>query len=193
MLISDELSFEIIDLNSCRLLGIVDTSYYRDPANVEGKVLQIRIPNGNGLIELNYVQSGVTVINSNSLQLSSVADPQYLLDLPDGLYIGKISICPFEDNWAEKKWYRICQLKCKFYKAFLKSKIDGCSTCLNQDTLQHLHKAWEYIIGIEANVADCNFDSATRNYEVANNILNTLLECKCNEHLNGRASRQFFG
>jgi hypothetical protein len=112
------------------------------------------------------------------LNITKVTDSKYLLDLPDGLYLAKISICPYESNWAEKRWYRVCQLKCKFYKAFLKTEINQCSSCF-ANTIEKIQKAWQYIIGIEANVSDGNFDSAARCYEEADKIINKILDCEC--------------
>jgi len=177
--INNNLSFNILETNECKTLGILDTSSYRTPNDVSGLVLQILPPNGLDLVETNYNQSTVTIINSNTLKITKVADPKYLQELPDGLYTAKISICPYETNWTEKKWYRVCQLQCKFSKAFLKAKINECSSCLDLNISKKLESAWEYIIGVETNVTACNFPEAARCYEKANKIIDKILDCGC--------------
>lgn len=176
---STQLSFDILETNNCNTMAILDTSVYLNPDVVEGKVLQIQPPNGYDLIETNYNQSAVTLINTNVLTLTSVSNSKYLEELPDGLYTIKISVCPYDIFWAEKQIFRTCQIWCKFYKAFLKTKINGCSQCLSNKTLDNLRKAEDYLIGVDANITTGNFSSAAKNYEVANSILDKILDCDC--------------
>lgn len=179
ILINNQLSFDVIETNNCKTIALLDTSVYQDPNSVEGKVLQVQPPNGLDIVELNYLQSAVTILNSNSIGLTAVSDFIYLQDLPDGLYTAKISVCPYETNWAEKKWYRTCQIKCKFYQMFLKTKLSACDSCSDLNTNEKLKQAWEYITGVEANVTVGNFVNAAKLYTVANTILDNLLECDC--------------
>lgn len=171
------LSFDIISIASCKLVGIMDTSIYADANNVEGKVLQVLIPGYEEPVELTYYQSAITILNSNLLKITNVSDPAYFQELPDGLYTAKISVCPFEDNWFQKSWYRTCQLECKYYKAFLQLNLNDCTECYNKNKAEKLHTAWMYIQGITGNVKDGNFSAATKLYDVANKILDNLLEC----------------
>lgn len=155
----------------------MDTSIYADADNVEGKVLQVLIPGYEEPVELTYYQSAVTILNSNLLKITNVSDPAYFQELPDGLYTAKISVCPFEDNWFQKSWYRTCQLECKYYKAFLQLNLNDCTECYNKNKAEKLHTAWMYIQGITGNAKDGNFSAATKLYDVANKILDNLLEC----------------
>ena len=106
--INSQLSFDVVETNNCKTIALADTSSYQDEDAVEGKVLQVQPPNGLDMVETNYLQHGITILNSNGLGITQVSDFIYLQDLPDGIYTAKISICPYETNWAEKKWYRIC-------------------------------------------------------------------------------------
>lgn len=178
-MINNYLDFNVLDTHSCKTLAIMDISQYKDVDNVEGKVLQILPPNDLPLVELNYNQNAITIINSNSLKITKVADATYLQDLPDGIYTIKISVCPYDKNWAEKKIFRVCQIWCKFYKAFLKVKTNECSSCTGLNANKDLYKAWEYLIGITASAEDCNYSGATKNYQVANNILDRIIDCSC--------------
>ncbi len=175
--IQNYLSFEIVNMNNCKLIGFMDTSKYADSDNVEGKVLQITIPGFEDVVELNYFQSSITILNSNLLKITNVSSPTFYQELPDGLYTAKISICPFEDNWFQKSWYRTCQLECKYYKAFLLLNLNDCTSCYNKNKAEKLNTAWMYMQGITGNVKDGNFSNATKLYNVANNILDKLLDC----------------
>lgn len=178
-MVNNYLNFNILDTHSCKTMAILDISQYRDSDNVEGKVLQILPPNDLPLVETNYNQSAITLINSNTLNITKVAQAQYLQDLPDGLYTIKISICPYDKNWAEDKVFRTCQIWCKFYKAFLKAETNSCSSCTGLKVYEQIKKAEEYLLGVEANVRDCNYTDASKNYEVANNLLDRILDCDC--------------
>ncbi len=177
MAYNNKLSFEVISIPSCKLVGLLDTSEYLNPKTVEGRVLQVVVPGNTAIVELNYYVEGVTILNSNNLGITNVDNPEYYTDLPDGIWVAKISICPYDQFWAEKKWFRTCQLECKFDKAFLTLELDKCTNCYSKDRARQLDLAWRYIQGTKANVGDCNFAKATTLYTVANNILDDLLEC----------------
>lgn len=181
MLKATRLSFDIIDLNSCQTLGLLDTSYYSSNQTISNATLQIISPFDNDPVELDYYKNAVTVINSNNLKITNVNDQDYLVDLPDGLYTAKISICPEDQYWFEKTWYRTCQLECKYDKAFLKLKVNTCDVCYNTDSIQRLERARTYIYGVKANVKACNNKEAGKLYKAADKILTNLLECNCND------------
>lgn len=180
-IVKNKLKFDIVELNSCLTMGILDNSSYTvDDDLVQLPTLQILIPSyGDTPVEVSYYPHQVTILNSNNLQLSNVADPKDYIALPDGLWTIKQTICPFEDNWFEKKFYRICQLECKFYNAFLELELNKCEDCWNDKKYQKLRNADVYIKGIKANVSDCNFKKATQLYEKADKILDDLTDCKC--------------
>lgn len=177
-IVSNKLSFQIVELNSCSLLGVMDTSYYSSEV-FESPTLQVLIPGYDEVVELNYYPNEVTILNSGNLGLSNIADDGDYLALPDGLWTIKISICPFEDNWFQKQFFRTCQIECKFYKAFLNLELNKCETCYNEQKAVKLNTAWMYIQGVKANVADCNFEKASELYSIANKILDDLIECDC--------------
>lgn len=175
--IQNYLSFDVVETHNCNTLAILDTSAYADEDLIEGKVLQVKVPGYDDFVELNYYESAITILNSNSLKLTNVSDPIFYTTLPDGLWAAKISICPFEDNWFEKSWYRTCQLECKYYQAFLKLQLDQCTNCYNKQTADKLTTIWMYMQGIHANVSATNFKKATQLYTVANKMLDNILDC----------------
>lgn len=179
------LSFEIADLHNCRLLGIIDTSSYINTDVVENPILQIVLPGDSpsgDVQELSYYINGVTILNSNSVGLTNVDTASDLTDLPDGLYIAKMSICPFTGasaKWFEKKFYRTCQLECKFNKAFLRLELNACNNCPPSSLEKQLDYIERLITGIHANVGDCNWKAANDLYSVADELLDNIIDCDC--------------
>ena len=180
-----QLSFEILPTANCKLLFLADTSTYYNADLVENNTLQVVLPGDSpsgDVIELSYYINGITILNSNTLGITNVASTEDLTELPDGLYIGKISICPFTGaaaKWFEKKWYRTCRLECKFLNAFLTLKLDQCNNCYPPKLEQQLDYIERLITGIHANVGNCDWKSASELYTQANTLLDRLVECDC--------------
>lgn len=173
------LSFEILETNNTKTIAIGDTSEYNDSAT--GFTLQVLPPNQKKPIELSYYKGAITILNSNLLKLTNVKQKELYQDLPDGLYTAKISICPNEDNWFEKSWYRINQLLCKYYKSFLTLDLNKCESCYNKSRKSKLDTIWTYIQGVQANITDCNFQKANELYSVANKLCDDILNCDCED------------
>lgn len=182
MLNNTKLSFGVLDTHSCRTIAIFDSSYYNPLQVLSNYTLQVVTPFNSDpadAVQLNYYKGGVIILNSNTLGITNVLDLDNLQDLPDGLYTAKISICPEEQFYYEKSWFRTCQLECKYNKALLKLDISECSTCFDKDKLAQLQRANIYIQGIKANVEDCNIKQAQKLYTAANKILTNIIECDC--------------
>jgi len=179
MIRSTRLSFNILDSGSCKDLMLLDTSYYSSNQTISNATLQIISPFDDYPVELNYSKNGITIINSNNLGITNVTDFDYLQVLPDGLYTAKISVCPEEQYWFEKSWYRTCQLDCKYDKAFLKLKVQSCEACFSPENLQRLERARIYSYGAKVNAKNQNYKEADKLYKGAEKILNNLLECDC--------------
>jgi len=176
---STALSFDIVDTNSCKTLGIMDTSLYSSSQVISNATLQIISPFDDEAVELDYYKNAMTILNSNSLKITNVLDQDLLTILPDGMYTAKISICPEERFWYEKSWYRTCLLECKYDKAFLKLNVQSCDACFSPEKLQKLERARIYIYGVKTNAANCNIKEADKLYKAANKILDNLIECDC--------------
>lgn len=175
------LSFEILESHNCKLLFLADTSSYLNVDNAEGFLLQI-LPAGSpsgDIVETNYYPEGLTILNSNTVGLTNVDTEANLGELPDGLWIAKISICPYDRFWFEKKWYRTCQLECKFNKAFLRLELNACNNCPPSKLEQQLDYIERLITGIHANVGDCNWTNANSLYTTANTLLDNILDQDC--------------
>jgi hypothetical protein len=179
MIKGTRLEFNVLDTQSCRTLGIYDTSYYSSNQTIANATLQIVSPYDETPVELNYYKNAVTILNSNTLGITNVNDLDYLVDIPDGLYTGKISVCPEDQFWFEKSWYRTCLLECKYDKAFLKLNVQSCEACFSPEKLQKLERARIYIYGCKTNAASCNMKEADKLYKGADKILESILTCDC--------------
>jgi len=179
MLNSTKLSFSVIDTHSCHTIGIADTSYYNPLQEIKNATLQVITPFDDEPVETKYYKNGIVILNSNTLKITKVLDLDNLVELPDGLYTAKISICPEDQFFYEKSWFRTCQLECKYNKALLKLDISECSTCFDKDKLSQLQRVNIYIQGVKANVENCNIAQAKKLYSAADKILSNILNCQC--------------
>ena len=179
MIKSTKLSFDILDTNDCKTLGLYDTSFYSSNQTISNATLQIISPFDDTPVELDYYKNALTILNSNSLKITNVLDTDLLTVLPDGLYTAKISICPEDKFWFEKSWYRTCLLECKYEKAFLQLNVQPCESCFSPERLEKLERARIYIYGVKVNAANCNVKEADKLYKAANKILDNLIDCDC--------------
>lgn len=174
------LSYDVLDSHNVNTIVLADTSIYRDGDS--GFVLQVVVPGYpiDKPVELNYYQNGVTILNSNNLKLTNVTNPKFYNPLPDGVYIAKISVCPHDVYWYQKSWYRVANIWCKYYKAFLKLNVKNCEKCYSPQKLAKLNTAWLYINAVVANAEDDNLNACDELYQAASKILDDLLvNCKC--------------
>jgi len=179
MIRATRLSFDILDTNDCKTLGLYDTSFYSSNQTIANATLQVISPFDDSPVELDYYKNAVTILNSNTLKISNVNDLDNLVTLPDGLYTAKISVCPEEQFWFEKSWYRTCLLECKYDKAFLKLNVQSCEVCFSPEGLEKLERTRIYIYGVKTNAQNCNVREADKLYKAANKILDNLLDCDC--------------
>lgn len=176
-----ELSFDVLNTNNIKTIALNDTSIYK--SGDSGFTLLVAIPGylPEDAVELSYYKNGVITLNSNSLKLSNVTSPSLYLELPDGLWTAKISVCPYETNWYEKSWYRTAVLECKYYKAFLQLELNICTSCYNKNKKEKLDLVWTYIQGVHSNANDGNYRKASELYSTALDLVEKLLDCKeCN-------------
>lgn len=178
---STKISFDIYNTSDCKTLGVLDTSFYQSTQPISNATLQIISPFDNEPVELNYYKNALTVLNSNNLGITNVNDLDYLQELPDGLYTAKMSICPEEIYWFEKSWYRTCLLECKYDKAFLKLNVNSCEACYNPEKIKALDRAELYMNACVMQAKNCNIKEATKLYNASNKILDSILNCSCND------------
>ncbi len=176
---STKLSFEILNTNSCKTLGIYDLSYYNPSQTISNRTLQIITPYDDTPVELDYYHNALTVFNSNTLNITNVNDLSFLTELPDGLYTAKMSICPEDKFFFEKSWYRTCILQCKYDKAFLKLSVQDCQACFSPQKLESLKRAKIYMMSAKVQADNCNFKEADKMYKASSKLLDKINDCDC--------------
>jgi hypothetical protein len=174
---STKLEFVILSTDNCNTFALADTSYYNPNQPISNAALQIISPFSTFPVQVNYYRSGITVINSASLNITNPYDP--LQVIPDGIYTAKISICPEDKYFYEKTWFRTCQLECQYEKALLKLDITKCDECFDPKKLDKLKRANIYIQGVKANMGSCNIKQAQALYTAANKIIEDVIDCNC--------------
>lgn len=178
MLHNTKLSFLILGTESCETIAVVDSSYYGPSQTIANSALQIISPFNPNPVQLNYYRGGITIINSDLLGITDSLGTQ-LQVLPDGIYTAKMSMCPEEEYFFEKTWYRTCQLECKYDTALLKLDISKCDECFDPKKLDQLKRAFIYIQGVKANMNKCNIKQAQALYKAADKIITNIVECEC--------------
>ena len=187
------LDFIVPESFDLRKLVIIDTSFYNPLQQITGNLIQLKVPGYINPVELSYNQSAVSIFNSNTLGISNVSDEELLLPLPDGPYIIKMSICNYENNWVEKIDYRTSQIEVKYDKALLRLNLSECATCFNSSMMSKLNTANVYIQGCKANSRTGNLKKAKELYNVANRLLDDLINCtNCKENTHGSGRQEFF-
>lgn len=182
MLRKTSLSFDVINAYNCKQLAVLDTSYYNPLQDIEGRVLQVVSPFDSEVLELPYQKSALTVLNSNSLGITKNAPEELLGDIPDGLYTVKITICPYDQFYYEKSFYRTCKIECKYNKAILTLDFNKCTECFDDEKTRKLDTVRRYLDGVIANSENGNFNKSTELYNYANKLLDEILNCDCCEH-----------
>jgi hypothetical protein len=101
------------DSIDCRVQEVVDISIYDPNLTISEPILNINIP---GVCNCDYQSlikvKGRTYITSNTLGLSDTCTTG-LLNLPDGVYTFKYSVCPNDEVFVEHKILRDCITRCK--------------------------------------------------------------------------------
>lgn len=179
MVQTTSLNFNVLDNNDCQTLAILDISYYSPLQQVTGNILQVLVPGYLKPVEVYYNQSGVTVLNSNNLKVTNVIGPENYVDLPDGAYVIKMSFCPYDQHWVEKVFYRTCKIECKYDTAILQLDLNNCTTCYDAKLAETINTIRLYIDGCKANARNNNLRVATQLYNVANKMLDDIINCDC--------------
>ncbi len=174
---STVLDFSFQNTNTCNTLGIMDISYYNPAQSIIEPTLQVLVPGYSTPVELTYYKGGITILNSSNLNIKKALDPNDYIELPDGPYTVKISICPHDQFYKERTYYRMCKLECLYFQALLKIDFSQCSTCYSPDKLEKLKLASLYMEGILANTNNCNLKKANELYSKASKILDKLINC----------------
>lgn len=177
MINSTAIDFSFIDTFTCKTIGIMDISYYNPLHIITEPIIQVLVPGYDEAVQLNYYKGGVTILNSSNLAIKKVLDPEDYIDLPDGAYTVKMSVCPHDQFYRERTFYRTCKLDCLYDSALLKLDFSKCDSCFSPAKLARLKLAKIYIRGVISNTNNCNIKKANELYSTATKILNDIIKC----------------
>jgi hypothetical protein len=167
------LNLEVYDSKQdCKNLMIIDKSYYI--ADVETPLLEITLPGYTTSLTFNFQPEKLNIYNSYNFRLSDYADTELLVNLPDGVYTFKYSICGVSKSYKQFEHLRTCQLECRADKAFA-SLVTNCLE-FDERKLKILQKVDVLIRGAKASSNVCLMDRAVQAYQKAEELLDAL-EC----------------
>lgn len=166
------LDIRVEDCTSCKNLVIRDDSYYLDTP--ESPRLQITLPGYTSSMSFEFNNSQINIYNSYSLGVSSSADTDTLIDLPDGLYTLVYMICPYDQLYTTVYHIRQCQAWCDF-DTYLKYLFDSCLDLDDKLKTKLEHVEW-LLKGATAFADDCDTEKALKLHRKA---LELLTDIKC--------------
>jgi hypothetical protein len=170
------LDHEIVSTGNTKTLVFVDSSQYME--NPERPLLEVTMPGFNKYFLVNYVANRVTTFNSSTLGLNVVLNQAHLVDLPDGVWIIKQKICPYDYINITKKYMKVDQLMYKLSN--LNEKLDMASSELKNSKILNddLIRVYNLIEGAKL-VVNLDSKKATKYYDLANSIVQSYLNKIC--------------
>lgn len=174
---SYNIDFAILENNNPKTLVLLDQSTYL--STPDKPMLFITLPGYTGHIEIPYLPNTIITLNSNTLKLTELDECDSLLDLPDGIYLIKMGVCPYNELFNSKCYLKTSNFDCRFQNILL--NFDKFK-CLEVEKLK------EYILDIDilmqcakAHTNICDLINATNKYNTALKKLTFLenqLNCK---------------
>lgn len=166
------LDFDIISVGNPKTLVFSDSSQYMEQP--ERPLLEVIPPGYTKYFLVNYVANVVTTFNSSTLGLNQVLNQAYLVELPDGVWIIKQKICPYEYVNITKKYMKVDQLMVKLSQLNDEIDLADCSIKNDYQLESDLVKIYTLIEGSKSVV---NVDSvkAKKYYDLANDMVQKYL------------------
>lgn len=172
------LNFDIIDTHDFKTLGIVDTSWYNPDIKVETATIEIIPPGYTYAASPFFMVKALNIYNSNGLGITKASCEEELLELPDGIYRIKYSICPNDKLYVERFFLKTDKLKCRYGAAFLNLDLNWMESKEWKNKWNKLKEIEFYIDGAIAASNDQNAKLATELYNKASKQLDKY-ETKC--------------
>lgn len=176
------LDFTVVDTHNLLTLGIADTSFYPTGFSVVNPSYEI-IPPSYSKVVVSFVPGELLFLNSNTLNITCVADVSLLTSLPDGIWKVRQSISPAINNNTEKTFIRTLNIEQKFGKALLKTDLIECNQDVKIEQMKVLNEIYFYIQSAIAAANQCNNILAMQLYNNANNMLDNFIKGKCKSTL----------
>ena len=179
-----KLDLNIIDTHNFKTLGVLDASIYNKDIAVEEVLIKITPPGFKYAATPYFMVKGLNIYNSNNVGLTKASCEEELIDLPDGLWKIKYSICPSDKLFIEKVFLKTDRIQCLFTQAFLNLEFSNDST---EDFKYKTRKLEEIDLFIQGAIASANkgdYKLSSQLYKKANNSLAEFIElsgkpCSC--------------
>lgn len=174
------LSFDIIDTHDFKTLGIVDTSWYNPDIIIETPTIEILPPGYVIATSPFFMTKALNVYNSNGVGITKASCEEALIELPDGIWKFKYSICPNDKLFIEKFFLRTDKIQCRYTQAFLNLDLSDCDS--NEDKKTKMKKLEEIEFYINGAIAAANNQDpklATDLYQKADKLLDRYGNCRC--------------
>ena len=174
-----KLNFNVIDTHDFKTLGIVDTSWYNPDITVETPTIEILPPGYTVAASPYFMVKALNIYNSNGLGITRASCEDDLVDLPDGLWKVKYSICPNDQLFVERFFLKTDKIQCKYNKAFLSLDLENLSDSKQQQKRKDLNEIEIFLNGSIAAANNQNAKLASDLYKKADNLLNRFGQCDC--------------
>lgn len=171
-----KLNLDIIDTHDFKTLGILDTSWYNPDITIESPTIEIVPPGYTHAVSPFFMIRALNIFNSNGLGLTKASCEEELIDLPDGLWKIKYSICPNDKLFIERFFLKTDRIQCRFTQAFLNLDLSSLNTDIQKKKKANLDDIELYINGAIAASNDQNAKLASDLYKKANKLLDRYLE-----------------
>lgn len=172
------LNFDIIDTHDFKTLGIVDTSWYNPDITVETPTIEIQVPGYTYAASPFFMIKALNVYNSNGLGITKASCEEELIDLPDGLYKVKYSICPNDKLFIEKFFLKTDKIMCRYTQSFLSLDLNFPTGSEEEITKRKkLSEIEFYITGAISAANNQNAKLANDLYKKADHLLDQFGKC----------------
>lgn len=175
------LDLNITDTHDFKTLGIVDTSWYNPDITIEEPTIEIIPPGYSYSASPFFMTKALNIYNSNGLGITKATCEDELIDLPDGLWKIKYSICPNDKLFIEKVFLRVDKILCRYTQAFLNLDLSDLGDERQWRMKKNLEEIEIYITGAVAASNNKDYKLASDSYKKANTLLNRLStgDCGC--------------
>lgn len=174
------LDFDVLDILNPKILYLKDASVYNPDLEVEQPILQIKMPSGEQLIK-NITENFDLAYNSTDLGITTTSIVNALVELPDGIYVIRYSICPNDEMYVENTFLRNIKQLIRYYNMYCKVDLTKCSLNAESNDLTQLKKIKTYIDAAKYKVDFCGDNEAgLALYNYATYLLDQFeSDCKC--------------
>ncbi len=180
MLMISQLDFYIEEILNPKVLIIRDASFYNPDIVPTGAQLTVQYPGSDRYVTIPVSTNFTYTINSNTLGITSVLTSEGLVELPDGLWTIRYSICPNDELFVEYTFLRNTKQLIKYYNLFCSLEIQKCNKKEYEKELEKLRLIKQKIDAAKY-LADCEkFTQSLELYDAVCILLNELTStCKC--------------